>query len=557
MEQLSSRQGDRSEALIEDTIGRVLDRAVERSGDRTAVVFSQEDVRWTYAELRDRAEGVARGLYGIGLRPGDRLGLCAPNRSEWAVTQYAASKLGLVLVNLNPAYQASELRYALAKAQCAALIIADRVRDADYLQVVRVIAPGIEGMSRERLEVNDLPSLRAVIHLGVDDVPGMYRFDELDEWGAGQPSGLLDEIGGSLSCFDPINIQFTSGTTGSPKGATLSHHSLLNTAMFTGRLCEIGPDDVICVPLPLFHVFGMSIGNLLAALFGAAAVYPSELFDPGAVLAAVDRERCTSLYGVPTMFIAELAHPDFASFDLSSLRTGISAGASMPVEVMHRVITDMHMDGVVIGYGLTESSATVTITTPSDTVERRVETVGTVVPHVEVKIVDPSGEPVPIGERGEIWARGYSMMMYYWDDPERTAETIDADGWLHTGDLGTMDADGYCRIVGRIKEMVIRGGENIYPAEVEQFLHTHPDIESAQVVGVPDDRYGEELCVYVQLRDGAEVSEEDLREFCRGQIAHFKIPRYVRFTDDFPLTTSGKVKKFELADRFVAEGASG
>ncbi len=546
-------RGDIDTPLLADTIGAAFDRAIAYYGDRTALVVSHQQIVWTYAELASRVNAFAAGLLRLGLVRGDRIGIWAPNWAEWTVTQYAAAKLGLILVNLNPAYRLAEIEFALNKAGCRALVLADRFKGSDYIEMVRILAPELDSSGPGKLKAARLKSLEIVIKLGPEPLGGFFRFGEVAALGNGMDRQLLVEASARLNCDDPINIQFTSGTTGSPKGATLSHRNLLNSSYFTGRICGISSSDAICVPLPLYHVFGMAIGNLLAMLFGAKVVHPSEGFEPDAVLKAVEQERCTSLYGVPTMFIAELASPDFERRDLSSLRTGIIAGASVPMELMRRVIADMHMEQVVIGYGMTESSATIMITSPTDHMERRVSTVGRVVPHVEAKIVDERGETVPRGRVGEIWVRGYSVMLGYWEDPQKTAEAIDADGWMRTGDLGTIDHHGYGRIVGRLKELVIRGGENISPAEIEEFLHRHPQVEMAQIVGVPDEKYGEELCACIKLKNQARLSEAELRDFCCGEIAHFKVPRYVRFVEVFPMTASGKVQKYLLAEQSARE----
>jgi fatty-acyl-CoA synthase len=546
-------RGDVDIPLLADTIGEAFDRTVERYGDRTALVVSHQRIVWSYAELGSEVEAFAAGLLKLGLDRGDRIGLWAPNCVEWTVTQYAAAKLGLVLVNLNPAYRVAEIEFALNKAGCRALVLADRLKGSNYIQMVRTLAPELNSSVPGKLKAARLPKLEIVIQLGEEPLRGFFRFDEIGALGQKVDRQLLIDAAAKLNCDDPINIQFTSGTTGSPKGATLSHRNLLNSSYFTGKICGISSSDAICVPLPLYHVFGMASGNLLAMLFGAKVVHPSETFEPDEVLKAVEQDRCTSLYGVPTMFIAELASPDFERRDLSSLRTGIIAGASVPIELMRRVITCMHMERVVIGYGMTETSATIMITSPTDSVERRVATVGKVVPHVEAKVINERSEIVPRGQVGEICVRGYSVMLGYWEDPQRTTEAIDADGWMHTGDLGTIDQDGYGKIVGRLKELVIRGGENIAPAEIEEFLHRHPQVEMAQVVGVPDEKYGEELCACIKLKSGPRPPEAELREFCRGQIAHFKIPRYVRFVDVFPMTASGKVQKYLLAEQSARE----
>jgi fatty-acyl-CoA synthase len=546
-------RGDVDIPLLTETIGRAFDRTIRLHGDRPALVVSHQQIAWTYAELASQVEIFACGLLKLRLVRGDRIGVWAPNRAEWTVTQYAAAKLGLVLVNLNPAYRISEIEFALNKAGCKALVLADRFKASDYIQMMRTLAPELDSSVPGKLRAARLPKLEIVIQLGAESPRGAFRFDEISALGKGVDRQLLIDAAARLNSNDPINIQFTSGTTGNPKGATLSHRNLLNSAYFTGRICGISSADAICVPLPLYHVFGMASGNLLAMLFGAKVVHPSEGFEPDAVLKAVEQERCTSLYGVPTMFIAELASTDFERRHLSSLRTGIIAGASVPMELMRRVIADMHMEQVVIGYGMTETSSTIMITSPNDPVERRVSTVGRVVPHVEVKVVNEHSEIVPRGQVGEICVRGYSVMLGYWEDPLKTAEAIDADGWMHTGDLGTIDQEGYGKIVGRLKELIIRGGENISPAEIEEFLYRHPQVEMVQVVGVPDEKYGEELCACVRLKSGPQLSEAELREFCRGEIAHFKIPRYVRFVDGFPMTASGKVQKYLLAEQSSRE----
>jgi fatty-acyl-CoA synthase len=546
-------RGDTSTALLNDTIGTAFDRAVGLHGERTALVVCHQQVAWSYSELKRHVEALAAGLFKLGLLPGDRIGIWAPNRAEWTVTQYAAAKLGLILVNLNPAYQLAEIEFALNKVGCKALVLADQFRTSNYIEMLRTLAPELDGSSPGKLKAARLPTLEIVVQMGSESRPGFFRFDEVAELGRDVDRQDLIGIASRLQCDDPINIQFTSGTTGTPKGATLSHRNLLNSSYFTGKISGIGSADAICVPLPLYHVFGMAVGNLLAMLFGAKVVHPCEGFEPDAVLKAVEHERCTSLYGVPTMFIAELASPEFKHRDLSSLRTGIIAGASVPMELMRRVIADMGMEQVVIGYGMTETSATIMITSPTDPAELRVSTVGRVVPHVEVKVINGRSGIVPRGQVGEICVRGYSVMLGYWQDSQKTAEAIDRDGWMHTGDLGTIDQDGYGRIVGRLKELVIRGGENISPAQIEEFLHRNSKIEMAQIVGVPDQKYGEELCACIKLKGGETLSEEELKEFCRGQIAHFKIPRYVRFVESFPMTASGKVQKYLLAEQSARE----
>lgn len=550
---LSYFRGDESEPLLDMTIGAAFEAAVDRYGDRDAIVMRHQNVRYTYRELNSVVDHFAAGLLSCELSPGDRIGIWAPSCIEWAITQYAAMKLGLVLVNLNPAYRRTEIEFALNKVGCTALVLADEFKASRYLEMLTSLVPELSTSMPGALKSARLPDLRIVIRISDKSVPGTYRFQEVSEAGKLGNKDMLREIIEKQSCDNPINIQFTSGTTGSPKGATLSHKNILNIAHFTAKLCNITEIDSICVPLPLFHVFGMVTGNLLGMLCGAKVVHPSDAFDPDAVLAAIEEERCTMLYGVPTMFIAELSSPHFGEHDLSSLRGGILAGASVPIELIRRVISDMYMREVVIGYGMTETSSTITITSPFDTVERRVATVGKVVPHVEVKVMSSLGETVPVGVEGEICVRGYSVMLGYWNDTEKTNEVIDREGWLHTGDLGVFDDEGYGRIVGRIKELVIRGGENISPVEIEQFLYHHPKIESVQIVGVPDHKYGEELCACIKVRAGETMSGGDIKSFCQDKIAHFKIPRYVRFVESFPMTASGKVQKFLLAKESTIE----
>jgi fatty-acyl-CoA synthase len=544
---LSHFRGDRSLPMIETTIGGAFDDAVMRHRERTALVVRHQQIRWSYRDLGMQVDSFAAGLSRLGLRSGDRIGIWAPNCAEWTVTQYAAAKLGLILVNLNPAYRTAEITHALTKVGCKALVLADRFRDSDYLEMLRSLAPEIDTSSGE-LHSAQLPELRHLICTSHEHHAGLLRFSDIGHAGSLAIQDGFGDWPEGLAPSDPINIQFTSGTTGAPKAATLSHRGLLNNAWFTGETCGISCCDAICVPLPLFHIFGMLTGNLLAMLRGAKIVHPGDGFDADDVLSAVEEEKCTSLYGVPTMFVAELASLASRRRDLSSLRTGIIAGSVVPMKLLRRVMTEMHMTGVVNGYGMTETSSAIMVTSSTDTPERRVRSVGRVVPHVEARIVDAAGATVPIGETGEIHARGYSTMLGYWDDVEATARAIDPEGWVRTGDLGVFDEHGYGRIVGRIKEMVIRGGENISCGEIEELLLRHAAVDAVYVVGVPDDKYGEELCACVKLKQKEEAHAEEIREFCRGKIAHFKIPRYVRFVDTFPLTASGKVQKFVLAE---------
>jgi fatty-acyl-CoA synthase len=523
--------------LLGDTIGANLERTAAEHPDRPALVSRHQGLRFTYAELTAEVDRVARALIAAGLGHGDRLGIWSPNRAEWALVQYATAKAGIVLVNVNPAYRTEELAYALRQSSCRMLVAARAFKSSDYVAMVEEVRGGLDAL--ERVVFLDDPSWEELL-AGAESIdPEQLR----ERAAATDPS-------------DPINIQYTSGTTGFPKGATLSHHNILNNGYFTGEGCGMTHEDRICVPVPYYHCFGMVMGNLAATSHGACVVLPAEAFEPQAVLDAVSEERCTLLYGVPTMFIAELAELDRDPdrWELGSLRSGIMAGSPCPTETMRQVIDRMHMGQVTICYGMTETSPVSTQTGADDELERRVATVGRVHPHVEIRVADPvSGRTLPRGETGEFQTRGYSVMLGYWDDPERTAEAIDAARWMHTGDLATMDDEGYVKIVGRIKDMVIRGGENVYPREVEEFLMEHPDVADVQVVGVPDDRYGEELMAWVQLREEAVCSEEDLREFCQGRIAHYKVPRYVRFTDEYPMTVTGKIQKFKLRERAVAE----
>jgi len=538
--------------LIGATCGQWFDQAAERWGASDALIVRHQGVRWTYAALKERVDALAAGLVALGLQPGERVGIWSPNNAEWVTTQFATAKAGLVLVNINPAYRLVELDYALNKVGCRALITARSFKSSDYVGMLRELAPEIDASAPGRLAAKRLPSLETLIVIGGGE-RGFFAFDEVTAMGGARHRAALDALAGTLQFDDPINIQFTSGTTGAPKGATLSHHNLLNNGYFTGEAMHLGERDRICIPVPLYHCFGMVLGNLAAVTHGAAMVFPGEGFDPLSSLEAVEAESCTALYGVPTMFIAELNHPEFKRFDLSSLRTGIMAGSPCPIEVMKRCAGEMHMGQVTIAYGMTETSPVSFQTSCDDPLERRVSTVGRIHPHVEVKIVDAEGRIVPPRTAGELCTRGYSVMRGYWNDPEKTAEAVDAAGWMHTGDLATLDEDGYCNIVGRIKDMVIRGGENVYPREVEEFLFRHPAIEAVQVVGVPDRKYGEELCAWVKLKPGAQASAEAILAFCRGQIAHFKIPRYLRFVDEFPMTVTGKVQKFVMRETMIRE----
>ncbi len=549
MTQLSYVHGASDKALIGQTIGRFFDEACARHAEREALVVRHQGVRLTYAGLRNKVDALACGLMRLGLRPGERIGIWSQNNLEWALTQFATAKAGLVLVNINPAYRRAELEYALNKVGCRALILSPAFKSSDYLAMLGDLAPELAHCEPGRLRSRALPTLEFVIRMGAERSPGMLGFDELLESPTRDELSALAELGEKLQFDDPINIQFTSGTTGHPKGATLSHHNILNNGFFVGEAIKLVPGDRLCIPVPLYHCFGMVMGNLGCLTHGATMVYPAEAFEPLAVLSALAEEKCTAVYAVPTMFIAMLDHPRFGEFDVSTLRTGIMAGSPCPIEVMKRVIERMNLRQVTIAYGMTETSPVSFQSATDDPLERRVSTVGRIQPHCEVKIVDAEGRIVPRGVSGELCTRGYSVMIGYWGEEQKTIDAIDASGWMHTGDLATIDDEGYCNIVGRIKDMVIRGGENIYPREIEEFLYSHPKIVDVQVVGVPDPKYGEELCAWIIPREEAALTEDDVRAFCQGQIAHYKIPRHIRFVDAFPMTVTGKIQKFLIREQ--------
>ncbi|HOA92474.1 MAG TPA: AMP-binding protein [Quisquiliibacterium sp.] len=553
MQQLSYVHGTSPTPLIGQTVGRYFDEACARHPEREAVVVRHQNVRLTFAEFRAQVDRLACGLIRLGLKPGERIGIWSQNNLEWLLTQFATAKAGLVLVNINPAYRRSELEYALNKVGCRALITSPVFKTSDYLEMIRDLAPELAQARPGALRAARLPDLETVIRMGDERSPGMMNFSELMTAPQPQELAALQALGETLQFDDPINIQFTSGTTGNPKGATLTHHNILNNGFFIGEAMKLTPQDKLCIPVPLYHCFGMVLGNLACLTHNTTIVYPCEGFDPLAVLQCVSEERCTGLHGVPTMFIAELDHPEFDTFDLSSLRTGIMAGSPCPIEVMRRVIDRMNLSQITIAYGMTETSPVSFQSGTDDPLERRVATVGRIMPHVEVKIVDSDGRIVPRGTAGELLTRGYSVMLGYWGDEEKTREAIDAAGWMHTGDLATIDDEGYCNIVGRIKDLVIRGGENVYPREIEEFLYKHPKVQDVQVVGVPDTRFGEELCAWIMLRPGETATVDEIKAFCQGQIAHYKIPRYVKFVDAFPMTVTGKVQKFVIRDQMKAE----
>ncbi len=534
--------------LIGMTIGDLFDHIVAAHGDREALVARHQGLRYTYAALQAEVNRAARGLLALGLRKGDRLGIWSPNRAEWVITQFATPKLGVIMVNINPAYQSAELEYALRQSGISTLVLAPAYKKSDYLGMLAELCPEIGG-APGRWHCARLPDLNEVVVLAESAPPGMRTWAELLAMADRVGEEQLAELQASQQFDDPINIQYTSGTTGFPKGATLSHHNIVNNGFFIGETMRFTAVDRLCIPVPFYHCFGMVLGNLACVTHGSAMILPGEGFDPLAVLETVQAERCTALHGVPTMFIAELEHPRFAEFDLSSLRTGIMAGSPCPVEVMKKVNTLMHMPEVTIAYGMTETSPVSFQTRVDDPLEKRVGSVGRVHPHVEAKVIDPaSGRIVPPGTPGELCSRGYMVMLGYWNNPEGTATAIDAARWMHTGDLATIDEEGYCNIVGRIKDMIIRGGENIYPREVEEFLYTHPKVQDVQVIGVPSSKYGEEVMAWVQLKEGVSADAEEIRQYCRGKIAHYKIPAYVKFVDGFPMTVTGKIQKYKMRE---------
>lgn len=549
---LSHVKGLSTPELSNDTIGDLLDKTVHTWGNREAFVFLEHKVRWTWRQFQVEVDRVAAGLLCLGVQPGDRVGIWSPNRPEWVLVQFATARIGAVMVNINPAYQMAELEYALNKVGVKVLICAQGVKATDYLAMLREIAPELMDSVAGRLKLARLPALQTIVQFSKVRQKGMFTFDQLLAMGGPAQMARVAIVGRSLKCHDAINIQFTSGTTGHPKGATLSHHNVVNNARFTAGAMRLDASDCLCVPVPLYHCFGMVLGVLVCASSGSCLVFPGESFDPVATLAAVSSERCTALHGVPTMFVAMLGVPNFSQFDLSTLRTGVMAGAPCPIETMKHVVSDMHMPEVTIAYGMTETSPISFQSSTDDNLERRVSTVGRVQPHLEVKLVDEAGQTVPVGATGELWTKGYSVMRGYWGDEEKTRDSV-VNGWMRTGDLATIDAYGYCNIVGRLKDMLIRGGENIYPREIEEFLYGHPSISEVQVFGVPDSRYGEEICAWIVLKPGAHVSEDAIRDYCRGRIAHYKVPRLIRFVEALPMTVTGKAQKFVMRDAMTKE----
>ncbi len=550
---LSYAHGASDVPLSYETIGLAFDRAVAAHASRTALVSRHQKIRWTYREFQEQVDAMAAGLVALGLEPGERIGIWSPNCAEWAVIQYATAKAGLVLVNINPAYRPQELEYCLNKVGCSALVTSARFKTSDYIGMLNDLAPELASCEPGKLDAARLPSLRCVIRIDEETAPGFFNYAQIPGLAEDAHREQIRELAGTLQPDDPINIQFTSGTTGSPKGATLTHQNILNNANLTGVEMGIGRDDVIVCPLPLYHCAGMVVCNLVALCQGSSVVYPDEAFEPVSCLAAIADEGATFLGSVPTMWMAQLDHPEFAKYDVSTLRGGFIGGAPCPIELMNRIVDEMGVSEITIIYGMTETSPVSFGTSLSDTLERRVSTVGRAQHHVEACIVDQDGRTVPRGEQGEILTRGYLVMHGYWDDDEKTREAIDAAGWMHTGDLGVMDDEGYLKITGRAKDMVIRGGENIYPREIEEHLYTHPAIQEVQVFGVPDDRMGEEVGAWIQVREGESLDEQRVRDFCQGILAHYKIPRYIRFVADFPMTVTGKIQKFEMRNAMARE----
>ncbi|MFE1573301.1 AMP-binding protein [Comamonas odontotermitis] len=565
----SYARGATEPRLLDKTIGQQLVDTAARFGDRDALISRHQNIRLSYRQLLAQSFQLASALLRAGIQKGDRVGIWSHNNVEWVLLQFATAHVGIILVNINPAYRTSELEYALNKVQCKALFVMERFKTSDYLGMVRELAPELATSPPGQLQSAKLADLRWVVWIGAvgldaagsgavgsgvpqgSEQPGMERFSRFIAMGDVQDPQIA-EIARTLTPYDPVNIQFTSGTTGFPKGATLTHRNIVNNGYFIGEAMKLTEQDRLCIPVPLYHCFGMVLGNMACMTHGSAIVYPNDGFDPVTVLEAVQAERCTGLHGVPTMFIAELDHPRFSEFDLSTLRTGIMAGSPCPIEVMKRVVSEMNLSEITIAYGMTETSPVSCQSSTDTPLDKRVSTVGKVQPHLEVKIINPeTGETAPNGQSGELCTRGYSVMHGYWGDEAKTREAIDAEGWMHTGDLATMDTEGYVNIVGRMKDMVIRGGENIYPREIEEFLYTHPQVQDVQVVGVPDSRFGEELCAWVIAKAGQSLSEDDVRDYCKGRIAHYKVPRYIRFVDAFPMTVTGKIQKFKIREAMI------
>lgn len=540
--------------LIGKTIGQMFDEIAQKYPENDAIVSINQNIRLTYRELEDVVNRAAKGFIGIGLKKGDRLAIWATNIAEWIITQIASAKAGIILVNINPAYRTHELEYALRQSESQALLLIDAFKTSNYIQMLQEVCPEIKNSKPGEIHSEKLPFLRTVVLIRGEKQPGMYSWDDILRMGDEIDDEVLAERAEGLDFDDPINIQYTSGTTGFPKGVVLTHHNLVNNGYFIGECMKFTDKDRLCIPVPFYHCFGMVLSNMACLSHGATMVLPAEYFDPVSTMSAVEKERCTALHGVPTMFVAELEHPDFKKFDFSSLRTGIMAGSPCPIEFMKKVNTLMNMREVVITYGQTEASPGITMSSTEDPLERRVSTVGRPMPHTEMKIVDPkSGKMVPRGETGEICARGYAIMRCYYNNPVATDGAVDKEGWLHTGDLGVLDEEDYCKITGRLKDMVIRGGENVYPREIEEFLYTHPAISDVQVIGVPDAKYGEELMAWVKLKEGQSADPDEIKAFCKGKIAHFKIPRYIKFVDSFPMTVTGKIQKYKMREESIKE----
>ena len=545
--------GQADEPLLYETIGVCLDRIAATHPQRPALVVRHQNIRWDFAQYKTQIDALATGLLNMGINPGDRVGIWSPNRVEWCLTQFATAKIGAIMVCINPAYRLYELEYALNKVECKAVIAAESFKTSQYLEMLQTLAPELNQCEPGALQAAKVPHLKSVVRMGTKKTQGMFNFDEVCQMGDGPAYERMAEIAATLQPDDAINIQFTSGTTGNPKGATLSHFNILNNGLQVGAGMRLTTEDRLCIPVPLYHCFGMVMGNLACLAHAACAVFPDEGFDAGTVLKTVEEERCTALHGVPTMFVAETDLPDVADYDLSSLRTGVMAGAPCPLELMLQVIEKLNMSEITIMYGQTETSPVNHMTDIDAPAEKRCGTVGRVGPYQEIKIIDEQGQVMPVGATGELCCRGYSVMRGYWNEEERTRETIDAAGWLHSGDLAVMDDEGYVQIVGRIKDMIIRGGENVYPREIEEFLYTHPDIQEVQVFGIPDEKYGEVVCAWVQQREGANLTEANVKAFCADQITHFKVPSIVRFVAEFPMTVTGKIQKFKMRDVMVEE----
>ncbi len=538
-----------NEQFLAKTIGDMLDDNAKEFANNDCLISVHQDIRMTYKEFNEEVNTIAKGLMALGVKKGDKVAIWSTNNAEWVLTQFATAKIGAILVTINPAYRTSELEYALKQSEVHTLIMIENFKTSDYIHMFYEVAPFVRGATPGQIHSNKLPHLRNVICISDESYSGMFKWKELYDFSQKIDSSELKTRQASLDFDDPINIQYTSGTTGFPKAATLTHFNILNNGYFVGKQMRFTDKDRLCIPVPFYHCFGMVMSNLACTSLGATMVIPSEYFNPLTTLTVVEKEKCTALHGVPTMFIAELEHPEFKKFDLSSLRTGIMAGSPCPVEIMKRVNNEMNMKEVEIAYGQTESSPVITQTSADDTMEHRTETIGKPLPFVEVKIIDPeTGRILPVGEQGELCARGYNVMKYYYNNPEATKNAIDESRWLHTGDLAVMTEDGYFKITGRIKDMIIRGGQNIYPREIEEFLYTHPQIADVQVIGVPDKKYGEEVCAWIKIKEGESVTEEEIKEYCKGKIAHYKIPRYIKFTDSFPMTVTGKIRKVEMRE---------